>query len=101
MGIYDRDYVRREGSGFLGSIVERGTVCLWLIGIAVGVFVVQLFTTPPGSFTRTFTLEVDRVLHGEVWRLVTYAFLHNPESFWPILWEMLFLWWFGRDMEDI
>ena len=26
MGIYDRDYVRREGPSFLGSFVERGFI---------------------------------------------------------------------------
>src|SRR6185437_2938450 len=33
MGIYDRDYVRREGSSFLGALGERGRVCKWLVGI--------------------------------------------------------------------
>src|SRR5438094_821233 len=35
MGIYDRDYYRREGQSFLGSLTERGTVCKWLIGVNV------------------------------------------------------------------
>jgi membrane associated rhomboid family serine protease len=105
MGIYDRDYVRREGSGFFGSLLERGSVCKWLIGITVGAFVVQVLTTPGGQggswFTDAFLLVTDRVMHGEVWRLLTYAFLHDPGSPWPILWNMLFLWWFGRDLEDL
>jgi membrane associated rhomboid family serine protease len=107
MGIYDREYVRREGSGFLGSFVDRGNVCVWLIGITIAVFVLQLLTTPTGGgdgiswFTRLFTLEADAVLRGEVWRLLTYPFLHHPSSPWPILWGMLFLWWFGRDVEEI
>jgi membrane associated rhomboid family serine protease len=106
MGIYDRDYVRREGSGFLGSFIDRGAICKWLIGITVGVFVVQVLTTPggaarPSGFTQVFWLTAHDVLHGQVWRLLSYAFLHDPGSPWPILWNMLFLWWFGRDMEDI
>ena len=35
MGIYDRDYYRREGYSFLGSFSERGTICKWLIGINI------------------------------------------------------------------
>jgi membrane associated rhomboid family serine protease len=104
MGIYDRDYVRREGSGFLGSFIDRGTICKWLIGITVGAFVVQVVTSPgarESGFTGAFVLTAEKVLHGEVWRLLSYAFLHPPSSPWPILWNMLFLWWFGRDMEDI
>jgi membrane associated rhomboid family serine protease len=41
------------------------------------------------------------VAHGQLWRLVTYPFVYHPSSIWPILWGMLFLWWFGRDLEDI
>jgi membrane associated rhomboid family serine protease len=106
MGIYDRDYVRREGPSFLGSFVERGRVCKWLVGINIVVFLVQVLTGPRGSvpdlhFTQTFDLNVNRVLHGEIWRLFTHAFLHDPNTIWHILWNMLFLWWFGSDMEDL
>jgi membrane associated rhomboid family serine protease len=107
MGIYDRDYVRREGSGFLGSFIDRGSICKWLIGITVGAFVVQVLTTPAAGregasrFTLAFLLTTDGVMHGQIWRLLTYAFLHDPGSPWPILWNMLFLWWFGKDLEDL
>lgn len=32
------------------------------------------------------------------WVIITYAFVH--ESFWHILWNMLFLYWFGRIVGD-
>lgn len=106
MGIYDRDYVRREGPSFLGSFAERGRICKWLIGINIVVFVVQVLTGPSGSapdlhFTETFDLNVNRVLHGEIWRLLTYAFLHHPGDIFHLLINMLFLWWFGSDVEDL
>jgi membrane associated rhomboid family serine protease len=41
------------------------------------------------------------VLQGQVWRLLTYAFLHDPQGFFHIFWNMLFLWWFGSDIEQI
>ena len=47
MGINDRDYVRSEGPSFLGAFVERGTICKWLIGINVVVFLIQLLTAGP------------------------------------------------------
>src|SRR5262249_52338601 len=91
--------------------LERGTICKWLIGINIVCFVVQLVTpgtdpetgypTSPGPFTDWLVLGVPEVLHGQVWRLGTYAFLHSPSSLWHILWNMLFLWWFGTDMEDM
>lgn len=38
------------------------------------------------------------VAHGQVWRLVTYAFVAVP-SVW-FLFEMLMLWYFGREVEN-
>jgi len=49
---------------------------------------------------EAFDLDANKVLHGEVWRLLTYAFLHSP-GITHILFNMLFLWWFGSDVEDL
>jgi membrane associated rhomboid family serine protease len=108
MGIYDRDYYRREGPSLLGSFANRGTVCKWLIGVNAAVFILQMFTVTDGPFGRSagpltdaLLLDPDKVVHGQVWRLVTYAFLHDPNSVMHILFNMLFLWWFGADLEDL
>src|SRR5262249_52983541 len=59
----------------------------------------------PGSsaswITDTFILNTEAVMQGQVWRLLTYAFLHDPGGFWHILFNMLFLWWFGSTVEDL
>ncbi len=34
-----------------------------------------------------------------IWQFVTYMFLHDPGSIWHILFNMLALWMFGRDVE--
>jgi membrane associated rhomboid family serine protease len=117
MGIYDREYYRREGPSILGSFSERGHICKWLIGINVIMFVLQLVVPqqqhvvvvdeqehalPPSSpFTDAFILDADKVLHGQIWRLLSYAFLHDPSSLMHLLFNMLFLWWFGSDVEDL
>jgi membrane associated rhomboid family serine protease len=111
MGIYDRDYYRREGPSFLNSITDRGKVCKWLIIINAVCFVVQLLTrqhdpqipfrSDEGWFTRALWLDVNAVMHGEVWRLLTYAFLHDEGGLWHIVFNMLFLWWFGSEVEDL
>jgi membrane associated rhomboid family serine protease len=117
MGIYDRDYYRREGPSFLGSFVDRGKVCKYLIGINIVFFVVQLLAPHATQFdprrqedvpyrysifTTALDLNPDAVLHGQVWRLITHAFLHEPIGFpWHILFNMLFLWWFGKEVEDL
>jgi membrane associated rhomboid family serine protease len=105
MGIYDRDYYRREGQSFLGSLTERGTVCKWLIGINVVCFIFQLITTtnhpfPRSPFQDALILDSDAVWHGQIWRLLTYAFLHDVGNPWHILINMLVLYFFGRDVED-
>ncbi len=117
MGIYDREYYRREGPSFLGSFANRGRACKWLIGINVACFLVQVFTQhrvvvteafgevvagmDPGWFSRLFELDAEAVAGGQVWRLLTYAFLHDTGSLWHIAFNMLFLWWFGADLEDV
>jgi membrane associated rhomboid family serine protease len=105
MGIYDRDYYRRDGPSFLGRITESGRVCRWLLAINITCFILQIITrTQEPFFQEPFTdalvLNVDKVLHGEVWRLLTYAFLHDPGQILHIVFNMLFLFWFGRQVED-
>src|SRR5581483_3429262 len=121
MGIYDRDYYRRDGPSFLEHITSGGLVCKWLIAINIVAFILQLLTrrhdipaeletifrhigaTMPGGspFTEAFELDSSKVMHGQVWRLLTYAFLHAPDNIYHILFNMLFLWWFGREVEEI
>lgn len=109
MGIYDRDYYRRQGPSFLGSLGSHGQICKTLIIINVVAFVIQLATREfigmrgvlPGRFTDVFILDAQSVLDGQVWRLLSYAFLHSTTTIWHILFNMLFLWWFGSDVEDL
>lgn len=108
MGIYDREYYRREGPSYLGKFTEHGQVCKYLIIVNIVVFVAQLVTRNMGAdvhsggpVTDALILDVDEVLNGQIWRLLTYAFLHAPNDVWHILFNMLFLWWFGSDVEDL
>jgi membrane associated rhomboid family serine protease len=103
MGIYDRDYYRREGPSFLESVLSRGTVCKWLIGINVACFLAQMLTTDAGGqswFTNALILNAGKVMQGEVWRLLTATFLHSTTDPLHIVFNLLFLWWFGRSVED-
>jgi membrane associated rhomboid family serine protease len=101
MGIYDREYYRNEGPSYLDALVPEGRVCKWLIGITLVVFVAQIMTRAGqnlGPVTAALILDPHAVLDGQVWRLLTYAFLHD--SWWHIVVNMLFLWWFGSDIEQ-
>jgi membrane associated rhomboid family serine protease len=114
MGIYDRDYYRREGPSFLGTFANRGQVCKWLVIVNIIAFILQYvirrkvpvddhFFRWDNQFASWFWLDVGKVLHGEVWRLLTYAFIHDQESDfpWHIIFNMLFLWWFGHELEEM
>lgn len=112
MGIQDRDYYRNEGPSIFDNMMPRGLVCRWLIGINIFVFFLQLVSMSSvhgdervlssGWVTDWLVLDVHEVLHGQVWRLLTYAFLHSPDGFFlHIVFNMLFLWWFGSDVEQL
>jgi membrane associated rhomboid family serine protease len=120
MGIYDREYYRKDGPGYLDALIPRGQVCKWLIGVNVLFFILQLITKPTlddfrrieltapgteisvwGPISDALDLNTDKVAHGQVWRLVTYAFLHDPHTWMHIFFNMLFLWWFGSEIEEL
>jgi membrane associated rhomboid family serine protease len=46
-----------------------------------------------------FYLIPNDVLHGQVWQLVTYAFIHDPSALTHLLFNMLGLWMFGAQFE--
>jgi membrane associated rhomboid family serine protease len=102
MGIHDRPYYPREEPSFLNQFGDRGRMCKILIAINGVCFLAQLVLVRPDlNFTSWFILDPERVAQGEVWRLLTYAFLHSIETPFHILFNMLFLAFFGFDLEDM
>lgn len=116
MGIYDRDYYRREGPKYLESFALRGQATKWLIIVTAVVFALQLITRVQvgpgfwisGPITKTLMLDTERIAMGEIWRLFTYAFVHSDTSigygsnFWThIVFNMWMLWLFGGYVEEI
>ncbi|MCI0683824.1 MAG: rhomboid family intramembrane serine protease [Gemmataceae bacterium] len=99
MGIYDRDYYRKDGSSFFETIIPDGRVCRWLIGVNIVVFLLQLAFHP--TVVHWLRLDTTAVSQGQVWRLLTYAFVHDQGDVFHIVFNMLFLWWFGTDVEMI
>jgi membrane associated rhomboid family serine protease len=114
MGIYSRDYLRddRRGWSAPGALGTPG--CKWIIAANIAIFVLQLLTTHTttrivddqfevsrGSVvTQALEMSPGRVLHGELWRLVTYSFCHATGGLpLHILFNMLFLGWWGPTLE--
>ena len=48
-----------------------------------------------------FQLDTQKVLHGQVWRLLTSAFCHDRHAVWHILFNMVVLYWFGCTIESM
>src|SRR5260370_27968497 len=108
MEIQDRDYYRNDGPSIFDSLMPSGLVCRWLIGVNIAVFILQGLAQVAaqghgaGVVTEWLILDVNAVLNGQVWRLLTYAFLHSTDGYLlHIIFNMLFLWWLGSDAEQL
>lgn len=100
MGIYSRDYLRetRPGDPFGAARAEWAVKYLLIANVAV--FLLQnIPAVDPTDWMQLSHEEVAR--HGQVWRLVTYGFCHDPRSLQHIVFNMLVLWMFGRNVEPI
>ncbi len=98
MGIYDREYYRddRGGPGFFSG---EAPACKALILINVAVFILCYVTQGSGLRDSLVATSKDVLDHGQVWRLLTATFVH-ADAF-HILWNLLFLWIVGREVEAI
>jgi membrane associated rhomboid family serine protease len=87
--------------------LPAGWVTMSLIALNVVVYIAELATggtltslgTPPNTVAQKGALNAILVDQGDWWRLITSAFLHV--SLIHILFNMLFLWWFGRSLEHV
>jgi membrane associated rhomboid family serine protease len=99
----DRDYMRSDPSGGGPRIPGPGGLSgtTLLIGINIGVFLLQaIFYGYPADFRQgpPLALRVDQLLHGYLWQLLTYQFLHGG-----LLHLLLNCWGifvFGKDVEQ-
>ena len=97
MGIYDRDYYRQEQPGSRWT-APRSAVAV-LIAINVAVFVAELFFSQEGLAGR-LSAHPATLTHPQYWwQLLTYGFVHDTDAPPHIIFNMLALWFLGRDVE--
>jgi rhomboid family protein len=87
-------------SGPFRDLLDRfGSVVKLLIAVNVVVFFLQLFASASHLpyLEQYLALSADGIRRGFVWQFVTYMFLHS--GIWHILFNMLFLWFFGSEVE--
>jgi membrane associated rhomboid family serine protease len=101
MGIQNREYVRGGSrTGSFEAAIQAPAVLTRLIGVTVVVYVFQLLlnSRAEGSvFTNWLQLTSDDLyFRGQVWRLLTYAFVHSVQSPLHLLFNMMTLYAVGR-----
>ncbi len=116
MGIYDRDYQASpsRGGGFGGGSGMRASglggfsawsVNSWII-IVNGVIHALALTvfSQPGNWSLLHQIGHFSTFEGfqrlQVWRLVTFQFLHAPDNLFHILFNMFGMWVFGPMVEQ-
>jgi membrane associated rhomboid family serine protease len=105
MGLYDRDYTqadfrsRYRGGPQMQMVFPSLTpVVKWLLIINAAVFIPSFMIKPLGAFFFTW-FAVHPTSPFQIWRLITYQFLHDFYGFGHIFWNMLILYFFGTMLE--
>jgi membrane associated rhomboid family serine protease len=100
MALSTRDYFGGSSHG-RNSLMPPGVK--WLLISNIALFVVYFFSVQGGmgGFFQHFQL-IPALVVGTlaIWQLFTYMFLHDPHGFGHILFNMLMLWMFGKDLEN-
>lgn len=96
MALSDRPYAVGYSAFF-----PRGV--RWLLIVNIALFVIFFFAAHNGyaRWFLPFFLDPEAVVDDfAIWQLVTYMFLHDPNGFSHILFNMLALWMFGLELEQ-
>lgn len=95
MGIENREYLREDYEPNQGSRFGNTGIITRIIVATAIVFLLQVLTSRPGAGSAvTNWLELnspDLYQRGQIWRLVTYAFCHDRQWIFHILFNMMAL----------
>lgn len=98
----DDDYGSGYGRPELRFQPRRPSMLVtWLVLINVGVHIIHLISTnaSPFAFSEFFGLSLDGLAHLRIWQLGTYMFVHSPDNLLHIIFNMLLLFFVGREIE--
>jgi len=105
MGLYDRDYTQADFRSRYHSPPQMRLmfpsltpVVKWLLIINTAIFIPSFLSKPLGAFFYTW-FAVHPAHPLQIWRLITYQFLHDIYGFGHIFWNMLILYFFGTMLE--
>ena len=97
MGFQDRGYYRRD-EGF----APEWSAVMTIIVANVALWVANLLAAGEFPITGFLALKGDMLSKPwECWQLISYGFCHDPTSPWHLVFNMLALWFFGREVEYV
>ena len=109
MGLYDRDYTQADFQSHQShfryapriSFPKLTPVVKWLLIINVAVFLVSIMIPSLGTFLyKWFSVYPATIgMSLQLWRIITYQFLHDIHGFGHIFVNMLVLFFFGPMLE--
>jgi membrane associated rhomboid family serine protease len=104
MGLYDREYYRDDKS-FSDYWAVGGSVCRQIVLVTAVIYLLQALSASRDMVAGPVTTWLDFTIREalgklQVWRLVTYAFVHDENSLWHVVGNMLMLWFFGPAVEE-
>jgi membrane associated rhomboid family serine protease len=109
MGLYDRDYTQSDSRSEYNTSPQLRfnwpkltPVVRWLLIINVAIYVSSIIITPLGNFVYKWgSLDVTTPASAiQLWRLITYQFLHDPTNFFHIFFNMFGLYFLGPTLEQ-
>ena len=83
---------------YLGEFPVRLITLLVAFHSAAMIAATLLLAAGHGAWLDTLAYSSSAVAHGQVWRLVSYAFVATPDIWF--LFEMLMLYYFGKEVEN-
>lgn len=99
MGFEDRDYYREAPRGLA---LKPTSAVSFLITANVVIWLAQVAFISQGFIEKHFACHpMDVFERYEWWQILTANFLHAPDKFGHILGNMLFLFFFGRELESM
>jgi membrane associated rhomboid family serine protease len=98
MGFSDRPYSYDDR----GPLMAEWTAVLTIVVVNVALWVANLVAAGELPISRFLALQGDLPGHLlKAWELVTYGFVHDGGSPWHLVFNMIAVWFFGREVEPL
>ncbi|MBN2590950.1 MAG: rhomboid family intramembrane serine protease [Sedimentisphaerales bacterium] len=108
MGLYDRDYTQEDYKSQFRyspqmSMPRITNVVKWLLIINIAVYIPSALSASIGGFTfKWFSVWPETTgMALQLWRVITYQFLHDTTDIRHIFFNMLVLFFFGPMLEGV